>query len=276
MVKKNKNTETDSKLPRKNRNGIVVFDNNEDFFTLFTKPVSDSVISFDSQKNFDPTISFDPQNANSKKNSDSQNSDSQNSDSQNSDSQNSDSQKFFDFNKNQEQTNNIKNTLPLRRDKHGLPFLDGTRSISKMFIEADSKKEDENFAELIETVLKGKDKDAMMREKSDRAAPEPVPLKKRLKCYPPPQDEMDLHGYTAKEAETKAESYIRNCWRNGFFTVQIIVGKGIHSPYGAVLPDVVEDLLTRLKREGVLLWFEWDKRTKSQSGAVIAYLKQFS
>ncbi|MBF0413878.1 MAG: Smr/MutS family protein [Desulfamplus sp.] len=195
-------------------------------------------------------------------------------------------------------------SVKVKVDKHGMPFLNGTGSLSKIFSDgAESEKylsikhcnsqeiytdlaqdtslsgenaeQDENFLELIENALKGKDRDSMMRAKSDRPLPEAVPLKKRLKRYPPPEDEIDLHGYNAKEAESKTEIYLRNCWRNGLFTVQIIVGRGIHSPYGAVLPDVVEDLMTRLKREGVLLWFEWDRRTKSQSGAVIAYLKQF-
>jgi len=30
----------------------------------------------------------------------------------------------------------------------------------------------------------------------------------------------------------------------------------------------------KLKKEGVVLWFEWDKKFKSRSGAVIVYLKQ--
>ncbi len=193
-------------------------------------------------------------------------------------------------------------SIKVKLDKHGMPFLDGAGNLSTIFsdctksekyravkkdggveieledessLSENSSKQDENFLELIEDALKGKDRDSMMREKSDRPLPEPVPLKKRLKRYPPPEDEIDLHGFTAKEAESKTELYLRNCWRNGLFTVQIIVGRGIHSPYGAVLPDVIEDLLTRLKREGVLLWFEWDRRTKSQSGAVIAYIKQF-
>lgn len=193
----------------------------------------------------------------------------------------------------------------IKIDKNGVPFLDNAGLLSKIFsdgaesekyvtfkkesgqdigideddnikdISNENREEDENFIELIEEALKGKNRDSMMREKSDRPLPEPVPLKKRLKRYPPPEDEIDLHGYNAKEAESKTEAYLRNCWRDGLFTVQIIVGRGVHSPYGAVLPDVVEELMIRLKREGVLLWFEWDRRTKSQSGAIIAYLKQF-
>lgn len=274
MFKKNRTIKSDSNLllekantSLKDRNGIVVFENSDDIFNIFLKKDAD-------------TSYEDGEGDKSKKNSD-------------------------------------QGKRELKRDRHGVPFLDGVRSISKIFsdfgeaekyravkqnngknsyynsidiyksqeIEEDFIKEttiadesledDGNFLELVEESLKGKNRDTMMREKSDRPLPEPVPLKKRLKRYPLPQDEMDLHGHTAKEAESRTENYLRNCWRNGLFTVQIIVGRGIHSPYGAVLPDVVEDVLIRLKREGILLWFEWDRRTKSQSGSAIVYLKHF-
>ncbi|MBF0573201.1 MAG: Smr/MutS family protein [Desulfamplus sp.] len=196
---------------------------------------------------------------------------------------------------NQEQENiNEQYKRELRFDKNGMPFLDKGQSLYKIFTDTDkmekyknrerdynleekddSEDNDKSFFELIEASLKGKNRDDMMREKSDKPLPDPIPLKKRLKRYPPPQDEIDLHGYTSKEAESKTETYLRNCWRDGLFTVQVIVGRGIHSPYGAVLPDLVEDLLIRLKREGIALWFEWDRRTKSQSGSIIVYLKQF-
>lgn len=164
----------------------------------------------------------------------------------------------------------------LRKDKHGLPFLDGAGSLSKLFRDEIRESGEEAFPELLEASLKGKGRAAMMREKKDSSsAGTAVPLKKRLKRYPPVQSELDLHGYTAMEAQSRSEAWLRRLWRNGFFTVRIIVGKGLHSEFGAVLPDVVEDLLNKLKREGVVLWFEWDRKQKSRSGAVIAYLNQF-
>jgi hypothetical protein len=39
-----------------------------------------------------------------------------------------------------------------------------------------------------------------------------------------------------------------------------------------VLPDVVEDKLIELKRQNIVLAYEWDKKKKSKSGAVIVYL----
>lgn len=169
---------------------------------------------------------------------------------------------------------------PVIRDRHGLPFLDKDQHLSDVFKVSENEaemppEEVEIFSELLESSLKGKNQDALLREKRDRLPAAPVPLKKRLKRYPPPEKQLDLHGLTATEADAQAETYLRHSWRNGFFTLRLVVGKGLHSEAGAVLPHVVEDLLVRLKRDGVVLWFEWDKKQKSRSGAVIVYLNQF-
>lgn len=169
---------------------------------------------------------------------------------------------------------------PVIMDRHGLPFLDKDQHLSDVFkvLENEDKsapQEVENFSELLESSLKGKNQDALLREKRDRVPPAPVPLKKRLKRYPPPEKQLDLHGLTSAEADVQAENYLRHSWRNGFFTLRLVVGRGIHSEAGAVLPHVVEDLLVRLKRDGVVLWFEWDRKQKFRSGAVIVYLNQF-
>jgi len=162
------------------------------------------------------------------------------------------------------------------KNKHGLPVLDGSASLGGLF-EADSSKEvKENFSEMLDSSLKGKNIDALLREKSDRSLPVPVPLKKRLKRYPKAQRQLDLHGYDAVSARIRAESYLRTALKAGVFTLRIVVGKGLHSEHGAVLPDVVEDLLVKMKKEEVVLWFEWDRKNKSLSGAVIVYMKQFA
>ncbi len=163
------------------------------------------------------------------------------------------------------------------KDKHGLPVLDGRKSLSKMLMatEPEPDPETETFSQLLDLSLKGKGQDALLKAKRERKAPEPVPLKKRLKRYPKPEKKLDLHGFHADKAKIVAESWLRTTWRNGGFTVRIIVGRGLHSEFGAVLPDVIEELIVRLKQEGVVLWFEWDRKRKSQSGSVIVYLKQF-
>ena len=102
-----------------------------------------------------------------------------------------------------------------------------------------------------------------------------MPLKKRLKRYPPVEIQLDLHGFNAIGAGMKAKSFIISCKQQGYFTLRIIVGKGLHSELGPVLPDIIEDLLKQMKNQDQIIFYEWDKKKKSQSGAVIVYLKQF-
>ena len=105
--------------------------------------------------------------------------------------------------------------------------------------------------------------------------PVPITLEKRLKRYPPPEKSLDLHGYNAIGAEVRSRSFIHSCKQQGFFTIRIIVGKGRHSDQGAVLPDVVEDVAKEMKKQGLVIGFDWENKIKSKSGALIIYLKQF-
>lgn len=133
---------------------------------------------------------------------------------------------------------------------------------------ADDPETREEFLALLEASLK---------QGSARPDPKPVPmpLKRRLKRYPGPEKELDLHGFTAAAAQIKARSFIISCKQQGFFTIRLIVGRGLHSQEGPVLPDVVEDLLKVLKKEQVILAYEWDRKKKDRSGALIVYIKQF-
>ena len=170
-------------------------------------------------------------------------------------------------------------------NKHGLPvieefdgqFLDLEGDLSdphqkesrepKESVESEDL--EENFAMLLEASLKQKKSPA--KKKSI-----PMPLKKRLKRYPPPEAELDLHGFTALGAELKAKAFISTCKHQGYFSLRLIVGKGLHSDMGPVLPDVIEDLLKILKKQNIVLAYEWDRHKKSKSGAIIVYLKQFN
>jgi|GEM_PF-1797663 len=100
----------------------------------------------------------------------------------------------------------------------------------------------------------------------------PLTTGERLKVYPPPQAELDLHGCTAPEAGTKTETFIRNARRRGIRTVRVIVGKGIHSNGKAILPDLIETRIIQLKRRQWVLSFKWEKKDKRKSGALIVYL----
>ncbi len=147
-------------------------------------------------------------------------------------------------------------------NKHGIKVLDTQHDVK------DLTENSVNFAELLEESFK-KGKEKSVKKKS------PLPVKKRIKRYPPVEAELDLHGYNAIGAQVKARSFIHSRKHQGFFTVRIIVGKGLHSDLGPVLPDVVEQVLQEMKKQNLVIWYEWDKKKKSKSGAVIVYLKQF-
>jgi DNA-nicking Smr family endonuclease len=94
-----------------------------------------------------------------------------------------------------------------------------------------------------------------------------------LHNYPPPQETLDLHGCTGQEAEDKVQRFVEEACRRCIQTLRIITGKGLHSPGGkAVLPDIVEQKLILLKKEGDIVGFQWEKKVKSKSGALLVYL----
>lgn len=153
----------------------------------------------------------------------------------------------------------------LQTDRHGLPVLDS--NVSRVSTELDG-----GAAEDFKTLL---EQSFAAHSGKPKVKPKPVPLKKRLKRYPPIQKTLDLHGCTAVQAQVKTRSFLLTGKQQGLFTVRIIVGKGRHSQMGPVLPDVIEDLVIALKKSGQVLWFEWEKKTKARSGALVVYLKQF-
>ncbi|MCD4678159.1 MAG: Smr/MutS family protein [Desulfobacula sp.] len=171
-----------------------------------------------------------------------------------------------DFLKVFEKKEEIKTDNPKKNqiNKHGVQVLDDLS-------EDQSSRENiikEDFTQLLEESFKNG------KAKSVKKTP-PMSIKKRIKRYPGVEVELDLHGYNAIGAQVKAESFIHSCKHQGFFTLRIIVGKGLHSDTGPVLPDIVEDVLQEMKKQNLVIWYEWDKKKKSKSGAVIVYLKQF-
>ena len=142
-------------------------------------------------------------------------------------------------------------------------------SVEKQKITEDyCSSENEAFSTMLEDSFKSKTIKPIKR-------PKPMPLKKRLKRYPGVELELDLHGYNAIGAQLRLRSFIQSCKHQGYFTLRIIVGKGLHSENGAVLPDVVEDELKNMKKENFVISYEWEKKKKRQSGAIVVYLKQF-
>lgn len=149
-------------------------------------------------------------------------------------------------------------------DKHGVKRLDS--------LTAPQDQQHENETEDFKSLLEESFKNRPPRKKTGRPS---VPLKKRLRRYPPVEAELDLHGFTAIGAQVKAKSFVITCKQQGLFTIRIIVGKGLHSDLGPVLPDVIEDVAKDLKHQDIVLSYQWEKKKKTRSGALIIYLKQF-
>ncbi len=97
-------------------------------------------------------------------------------------------------------------------------------------------------------------------------------LQAAIKNSPPPQDRIDLHGCTASEAETKTENFLARARRNHLKTVMVITGKGLHSPEGSVLKDIIETRLKIMKNDGLILAYLWEKKSLEKSGALLVYL----
>jgi DNA-nicking Smr family endonuclease len=167
------------------------------------------------------------------------------------------------FTRNNGSTPESEDTCPGQVNRHGLPVMDNGVCTSDT-----GESETEDFPSLLEAFLSKPERPA-------RSSPDPMPYHKRIKRYPPPENDLDLHGFTALGAELKARSFLISCQQQGYFTVRIIVGKGLHSELGPVLPDMIEDLLAKLKVRDIVLGFAWERKKKSRSGAVIVYLRQF-
>ncbi|ETR71092.1 MAG: Smr protein/MutS2 [Candidatus Magnetoglobus multicellularis str. Araruama] len=132
-----------------------------------------------------------------------------------------------------------------QRTKLGIPVLNTDDDLYEIFtgekseIEQSQEETEENFAELFEQSLSDINNfQTILKEKE--ITKKSLSIKEKIKQYPLPEINIDLHGYTAKKAQKKTETFIRNAKYNAIKTVRIIVGKGIHSKGKAVLPDIVE------------------------------------
>lgn len=156
----------------------------------------------------------------------------------------------------------------VQKDRHGLPILEQGQ--------VPASEESDEFAALLESSLSEKSEEVLLSEKVDKVGQaRTITLKERLKRYPAPQGQLDLHGYTAAKADQTAEHYVRRAFSVGTYTLRLIVGKGLHSEHGAVLPDTIADRMTVLKQEGIVLSWVWEKGKKSKSGSILVYLNNY-
>jgi DNA-nicking Smr family endonuclease len=164
-------------------------------------------------------------------------------------------------------------TADVATDRHGIPRLDDGVDLHRFF---EGRVEDVAAGDGLGDVFRRSlqhDARTLMKKKSGGVwEPRRLTIKEQLRRYPAPQAQLDLHGDTVLKARQRADSFIRTAMADGLLTLRLIVGKGLHSEGGAVLPDAIEDLLSSLKRESFVLAFRWEKGLKRKSGAVIVYL----
>ena len=117
------------------------------------------------------------------------------------------------------------------------------------------------------------DEGVLQREEARRAEAKRQQRESGIQRSLSPQETLDLHGCTAQEAEAKTQRFIEASGRHGLKTVRIITGKGLHSPGGkAVLPDLIELQLSLLRKDGAITAFQWERKLKDRSGALLVYL----
>ena len=87
-----------------------------------------------------------------------------------------------------------------------------------------------------------------------------------------PEREIDLHGFTAPEAELKVKNFLITSRQQGLRAVRVITGKGLHSPGLPVLPEMMERMARTMQNEKGIKNFVWEKGARERSGAMIIYL----
>jgi len=164
------------------------------------------------------------------------------------------------------------------RNKSGVTVLKDDEDLAAHFLgEESSGGGRADFAALLEQTLDpAAVQQALAVKETGADGSPPQRMSDKLRQYPPPQAELDLHHYTASDAAAQTEFFIKSAAQRGLKTLRIIVGRGLHSEGRAVLPDVVERALVSLKHQDIVLSFAWEKRSKTRSGAVIVYLRKKS
>ena len=129
----------------------------------------------------------------------------------------------------------------------------------------------DSFADALASAIPAATLAEILTEKEELPTPAQS-LRGAIRKSPPPQEQLDLHGCTAAEAEAKTMNFLDRARRNHLKTVLVITGKGIHSPEGPVLKDVIEARLKIMKNNGTILAYLWEKKDREKSGALLVYL----
>ncbi len=158
-----------------------------------------------------------------------------------------------------------------KKAKKNIPVLSDETDFHDLFgVSNDETRK--KFSDIIDEKLTSKELNNAYKEKNDTQIT-PNSGKSHSNKSISPQSILDLHGYTAKEAEEKTIFFVKTAAKKGLHSLLIITGKGLHSGGEGVLRDVVEAIVIELKQQNVINSFKWEKKHKHKSGAIFVYLK---
>lgn len=87
------------------------------------------------------------------------------------------------------------------------------------------------------------------------------------------KDYIDLHGYTAEEAEEELKDFMKKAGQLGMHCVKIIHGRGLRSPSGPVLKNMIVRLLMSKYRKRIIA-FASAPRCDGGLGAIYILLRK--
>ncbi|MCW7753595.1 Smr/MutS family protein [Desulfobotulus sp. H1] len=188
-----------------------------------------------------------------------------------------------------------KKQKPLLKDKNGIPLLRNQTDFTMVFREetkyggkatesmsvpatgaAARKSEPLDFSVQLRNSLGDKGTERLLKEKKTGVSQGPgISLKERLRRYPAPQKNLDLHGFSGIQAHLKTEIFLQQAKEDGLFTVRIITGRGRNSQGPAVLPDIVDQKIREMAKTGLILSWQWGNDSREPGGSVLVYINHF-
>jgi len=90
----------------------------------------------------------------------------------------------------------------------------------------------------------------------------------------PPDAELDLHGATAPQAETRLSSWVRSCLTDGRRCVRVVCGRGLHSEGTPILRERVIALLSTTPLAENVLGFASAPPSLGGTGAILVLLRR--
>ncbi len=110
-------------------------------------------------------------------------------------------------------------------------------------------------------------------EISQKEAPLPRRMKQLRQGRITPDASLDLHGLKCADVAPKLKFFIQDARHNGWQTLLVITGRGLHSESGeAVLRSETELVIEKLKKKEIAEWGYAPQRYGGQ-GAIVLFLK---